>query len=121
MQRMTEEGIFSLYFASEYLLRDVVRDSTIDIMHVWFCGGSRYLFSWVSDHFIPEQFSWAQLNAAVRSHPWLRGQRIPDLHQTKGDSRGSCSIHLNATQMMHFALARYVATYLAASLATTLT
>ena len=39
----TETGIFSTYFASEHLLRDVVKDSTIDIMHVFFCGMTRYL------------------------------------------------------------------------------
>jgi len=37
----TETGIFSTHFASEHLLRDVVKDSTVDIMHVFFCGMTR--------------------------------------------------------------------------------
>jgi len=104
---MTEEGIFSLFFASEHLLRDIVKDSGLDLMHINFCGLTRYLTSWVLDHFIPAVFSWAELNEAKRNHPWHRGQRVPDVRLTAGDKRGSCSIHLNATEMMHFALARY--------------
>ena len=37
----TLTGIFSTHFASEHLLRDVVKDSTVDIMHVFFCGMTR--------------------------------------------------------------------------------
>ena len=37
----TKTGIFSTHFASEHLLRDVVKDSTVDIMHVFFCGMTR--------------------------------------------------------------------------------
>ena len=39
----TDTGIFSTNFASEHILRDVVKDSTVDIMHVFFCGSTRYL------------------------------------------------------------------------------
>ena len=39
----TDTGIFSTHFASEHILRDVVKDSTIDIMHVFYCGMTRYL------------------------------------------------------------------------------
>ena len=39
----TLTGIFSTHFASEHLLRDVVKDSTVDIMHVFFCGMTRCL------------------------------------------------------------------------------
>ena len=38
-----DNGIFSTYFASESILRDVVKDSTVDIMHVFFCGMTRCL------------------------------------------------------------------------------
>jgi hypothetical protein len=102
--RMTQEGIFSLHFASEYLLRDVVKDSTIDVMHVYLCGWSRYLVSWVTDAFIPRDFSWDQLNKVKRA--LLPLKRVPDLERSKGDSRGSLSIHLNAAQTMHFTLDR---------------
>ena len=37
----TQTGIFSKYSASEHLVRDVVKDSTVDIMHVFFCGMTR--------------------------------------------------------------------------------
>ena len=37
----TLTGIFSPHFASEHILRDVVKDSTVDIMHVFFCGMAR--------------------------------------------------------------------------------
>jgi hypothetical protein len=40
----TDTGIFSTHFASEHILRDVVKDSTVDIMHVFFCGMTRYLY-----------------------------------------------------------------------------
>ena len=42
-QFSTSTGIFSTHFASEHILRDVVKDSTVDIMHVFFCGMARYL------------------------------------------------------------------------------
>ena len=104
--RMSEEGIFSLFFASEYLLRDVVKDSTIDIMHVFLCGLTRYLLSWVTDHFIPASFEWADLNREKNKYKWLRGQRVPDLERSKGDARGCTSMHLSASETLHFALAR---------------
>jgi len=100
-------GIFSAHFASEHLLRDVVADSTIDVMHVFFCGLTRYLFSWVTDALIPRDFSWATLNAASRKYPYKRGVRMPTLERSKGDNRASCSFHLNAAEMMAFALARW--------------
>ena len=103
---MTDAGVFSLHFSSEYLLRDVVKDSTIDIMHVFWCGLTRYLFSWVTDDIVPACMSWDELNSAKRKHPWLQGQKVPDLERSKGDTRGSCSTHLNAAEMMHFTLAR---------------
>jgi len=103
----TETGIFSPFFASEYILRDVVIDTTIDVMHVFFCGATRYLLSWVTDEIIPRDFTWAQLNAAKRAFPWRRNQRVPDLERSKGDKRASCSIHLNAAEMMDFAIARW--------------
>ena len=102
----TATGIFSAHFASEHLLRDVVADTTIDVMHVFFCGLTRYLFSWVTDELIPRDFSWAELNAKSRKYPYKRGVRVPTLERSKGDTRASCSTHLNAAEMMAFALAR---------------
>ena len=102
----TETGVFSLHFASEHLLRDVVKDSTIDVMHIFLCGLTRYILSWLTDRLIPLQFSWEALNQRKNAHPWRRGQRVPDLERSKGDTRGSTSIHLNAVECMHFALAR---------------
>ena len=102
----TETGIFSPYFASDGLLRDVVKDSTIDVMHVFFCGLTRYLLSWVTDELIPRDFSWDDLNKRKNDYPFKRGVRVPNLERSKGDARCSCSIHLNAAEMMAFALAR---------------
>ena len=103
----TQTGVFSPHFASEHLLRDVVKDPTVDVMHVFFAGKSRYLLSWVTDHFIPEQFEWADLNKAKNLFPFKRsGVRVPDLEWSKGAQRQSCSAHLNAAQCMTFAIAR---------------
>ena len=55
----TETGVFSAHFASEGLLRDVVKDPTVDVMHVYFAGKTRYMLSWVTDHFIPQDFDWS--------------------------------------------------------------
>ena len=105
-QRMTETGIFSTHFASSFILNDVVRDSTLDIMHLFFCGMSRYLISWLTDIFIPSEFSWDELNAATRAYTFPPGVQIPRLEATKGTPRGSKTIHLNAFATMHFTLAR---------------
>ena len=103
----TETGVFTPHFASEHLLRDVVRDPAVDIMHVYFAGKTRYLISWMTDHFIPDQFEWADLNKRKNSFPFKRsGVRVPDLERSKGDHRQSCSIHLNAAQTMAFTIAR---------------
>ena len=79
----TDTGIFSTHFASEYLLRDVVKDTTIDIMHVFFCGMTRYLLSWLLDILIPRDFTWEQLNKAIKDYPWGAGIRVPPLEKTK--------------------------------------
>lgn len=103
----TRTGIFSMCCASLSLLNDVVRDSTIDVMHLKFCGTTRYLLSWVLDHFIPKFFTWEQLNQEKRKFVFKRGVRVPDLEMTKGSARKSCSIHMNGAQAMYFALARH--------------
>ena len=84
----------------------MVKDSTIDVMHVFFCGLTRYLLSWVTDELIPRDFSWDDLNKRKNDFPFKRGVRVPNLERSKGDARCSCSIHLNAAEMMAFALAR---------------
>ena len=102
----TATGIFSPHFASEHLLRDVVIDSTVDVMHLFGCGLTRYLFSWVTDDLIPRDFTWDQLNAANKKYRYKRGVKVATLERSKGDKRGSCSTHLNAAEMMAFAVAR---------------
>ena len=103
----TETGVFSAHFASEHLLRDIVKDPTVDTMHLFFAGKTRYLLSWVTDHFIPRDFEWTDLNRNKNAFPFKRsGVRVPDLERSKGDHRQSCSIHLNAAQAMAFSVAR---------------
>ena len=86
-KRMTDTGIFSTYFASSFILNDVVRDSTLDIMHMACCGMSRYLLSWLTDILVPTDFSWDQLNVATRSYTFPPGVRIPRLEKTVGAPR----------------------------------
>ena len=102
----TATGIFSSHFASEHLLRDVVKDAAVDLMHWGPAGVTRYLFSWLTDDLIPQVLTWEQLNIATKAHKFARGVRIPTLERSKGDNRGSTSTHLNAFQMLKFALAR---------------
>ena len=106
-EMMTETGIFSLFFASEYLLKDLVKDACVDIMHSHYAGKSRYLWSWLTDALIPSEFSWADLNKAKRAHSFPRDVRVADMARSKGDNRGSLSIHLNAYETLHWTLARY--------------
>ena len=68
----TATGIFSSHFASEGLLRDVVHDCTMDVMHIFFCGITRYLLSWVTDVIIPRDTTWEAVNANKRKHRCLR-------------------------------------------------
>jgi hypothetical protein len=103
--RKTDTGIFSAHFASERILTDVVRDSTLDIMHLSFCGMSRYLLSWLTDILIPAKFSWAALNAAKNRHHFGAGVRVPDLVRSNNSARGSASLKLNAAAAMYFTLA----------------
>ena len=103
----TETGVFSAHFASEHLLRDIVKDPTVDTMHLFFAGKTWYLLSWVTDRFIPRDFEWTDLNRNKNAFPFKRsGVRVPDLERSKGDHRQSCSIHLDAAQMMAFSIAR---------------
>jgi hypothetical protein len=97
-----ESGIFKSDFSSKHLLRDVVDDPTIDIMHVTICGFSRNLWSFVSDELIPKDFSWDDLNARVKQHCGKRGRRIPSMAATLGSARGSCAIKLTAAEMLAF-------------------
>ena len=67
---MTEKGIFSLHFASESCLQNIVSDTTIDTMHIFLCGISRYLLSWLTDELIPNAFSWESLNKENKAHTY---------------------------------------------------
>ena len=67
-EKRTDTGIFSTHFASEHLLQDIVRDPSLDIMHLAFCGMSRYLLSWLLDILIPYVFSWDALNERRERH-----------------------------------------------------
>lgn len=42
-KKRTTTGIFSSYFPSEHLLQNIVKDVTVDIMHVFVCGITRHL------------------------------------------------------------------------------
>jgi hypothetical protein len=107
---MTTTGVFSSYFASEYVLNDIVKDSTVDIMHVYFCGMGRYMLSWVTDVLCPQDFTFQQLNA--RKNAVLRTNkdvRVRDVERAKATKkRGSCTIKLNGAETMHFMLARFI-------------
>ena len=102
----TQEGIFSIHFSSEKILDDLVKDCCPDIMHLYLCGMSRYLLSWVTDILIPQYFTWKTLNVPKCAYPFGREQKVPDLERTLGSNRGSCSIHLTAGETMDFTLAR---------------
>ena len=95
----------SPHFASELLLWNIVRDSTIDIMHVFDCGVLRYALSWVTDVFCPADFTFPDLNVRKNAHDF-GDVRVPDLERALGSSRGSCSIRINGAQMRAFAIAR---------------
>ena len=101
----TSNGIMSPHFASELLLWNIVRDSTIDIMHVFDCGVLRYALSWVTDVFCPADFTFPDLNVRKNAHDF-GDVRVPDLERALGSSRGSCSIRINGAQMRAFAIAR---------------
>jgi hypothetical protein len=103
--RMTAEGIFSCFSSSDRLMRNVVKDATIDTMHWGPCGATRYIFSWLTDILIPSEFSWQALNAEKNRHSFKAGTRVPNLERSKGDNRGSVSTHLSSGEMLTFALA----------------
>ena len=44
---------------------------------------TRYLISWLLDIFIPQDFTWAQLNEAKDAFPWGRGVRVSPLEKAK--------------------------------------
>ena len=103
-------GIFSTYFASEYLLADFVRDSTIDIMHIFLCGVSRYLFSFVTDVLVPLEFNWPELQDRCRKHHYKRGIKppVPEPRVTGQGKRASKATKMTAAETMYFTLARWV-------------
>ena len=103
-KRMTDLGIFSVYFASEHLLSDFVQDSTVDIMHVFLCGLSRYILSWWFDIAVPAFFTYAALNAKTRAHRFKKGVKIPAFYPRLDGKRSSKSAKLNAEQTMYFTL-----------------
>lgn len=105
---MTAEGIFSTLFASQYLLKDVVKDPCVDIMHVFFASGVvTYTLSWLFDELIPDSFSWEQLNAAVKKeNSRKQGSHIPKLRRSGNTSRSAAKLPLTASESMAFSLAR---------------
>jgi hypothetical protein len=109
-KQMTELGVYSLYFASEHILNDVVVDTTVDIMHAFYCGLARYMLSWLTDILCPDDFTFEALNGRKNDHRFKLGVRVPDLERAKSSSgkpRGSCTIKLSAAATMAFSLARY--------------
>ena len=101
----TRTGIFSAHFASEHILFDVVRDVTVDVMHVLMCGMARYMLSWLLDIFCPADFTYAELNKRVRAHRFGKDVKVPDLERSKAKRRGSAFMKLNGAATMHFTLA----------------
>ena len=105
--RMTATGIMSCHFASEHLLRNVVKDVCIDYMHVGPCGIARYMLSWVTDILCPEDFTFDEFNGRKNRHRFGAGVHVPDVERAKGDKRRSCTIKLNGAQMMALTNARW--------------
>ena len=102
----TNCGLFSNYFPSEHLLDDVVCDATVDIMHVFFCGWTRYLLSFLFDLLIPAEFSWAELNRRAQAHCMPKGVKLPLLEPRDTGKKRSRTMKMNAAQTMYFTLAR---------------
>jgi hypothetical protein len=113
---MTDEGIFSTLFASEFLLKDLVKDATIDIMHIFLASGViPYTLSWLTDIMIPANFTWLALDAAVKVENGRKlGGHIPKLVRSGNQSRSAAKMALTAGEGMAFALARkvHVSTYM---------
>lgn len=107
---MTDEGIFSTLFASEFLLKDLVKDATIDIMHIFLASGViPYTLSWLTDIMIPANFTWLALHAAVKVENGRKlGGHIPKLVKCGNQSRSAAKMALTAGEGMAFALARKV-------------
>jgi hypothetical protein len=101
-----QEGLFSLFFASEYLLGDLVKDATIDVMHIFLASGVvPYHLSWLFDILIPSEFSWDDLNQAIRRYNLTRkGHHIPKIARSANTDRGSAKLSLTAGEAMEFAL-----------------
>ena len=89
----TRTGIFSAHFASEYILNDVVRDSTFDLAHVILMGLARYMLSWTLDILCPADFDFAALNRRKRQHRFGQGIKVSDLERSKNTTRGSAIKH----------------------------
>ena len=104
-KQRTTTGIFSTHFPSEHLLKNIVKDVTVDIMHVFVCGITRHLILWVTDMFIPADFSWSELNASKNVSTYARAKHVPDLEPTIGSPRSQKSIHLSGADTLHFAVA----------------
>ena len=108
--RKTEEGIFSIFFASEYLLGDIVKDATIDLMHVLFSSGIvLYKLSWLLDIYIPPtgtpEFTWGKLNSNIKTYNGSRkGHHIPKLKRSGKDDRGAAKMSLTAAEAMEFTI-----------------
>jgi hypothetical protein len=105
-RRKTETGIMSPWFPTCYILKDIVGDSSVDIMHVFSCGLSRYMLSWLTDVLCPGVFTFSQLNRSKDEYVARVGGRIPDLQKANGTARGSCSVKLNASAAMDWTLTR---------------
>ena len=104
-KKRTTTGIFSSYFPSEHLLQNIVKDVTVDIMHVFVCGITRHLILWITDIFIPADFSWSELNASKNASRYARAKHVPDLEPTIGTPRSQKVIHLSGADTLHFAVA----------------
>ena len=105
--RRTELGIFSDYFPSESLLQDIVTDATVDIMHIFICGMTKYMLMFTLDELIPAEFTWSQFNERLRAHKYPHNFKPPWMAARTQGKKSSHTAKLNATQTMYIALARY--------------
>jgi hypothetical protein len=81
---------------------------TLDTMHIFLCGLSTYLLSWLTDALIPGQIpSWDVLNRAFQKHPQPKGEKIPLLERRDGSGERSAKrLRLTAAETMRVAICR---------------
>ena len=102
----TKHGIFSTVFASEYLLDDIIKDATVDVMHVFLASGLvPYVLSWLFDVMIPDEFTWVKLDYSITAYNAHRkGQRIPKLRASAKGDRAAAKLPITAAEAKEIVL-----------------